>query len=323
MTSSNANVDSSLGRTCSDLSSSQLSCSLDCSSFLNWSEDADDTVEEKAVVFGSLVATLKLQPALDEYLETKAVKFLKSVDAKDSESADAFLGNLASISGDSSPDFVQSILVLLSTPSQVIATATMEMLSELFEWCSATVHFPLVKSDLIPQLISLLNPLSLSFAEAVDIHTYLISIISYSIWLATPLGLKQLETEDDDEDQAVHEMVLKQVLLPSEKDICHLCVNRFSILDGVQSERFLKLLARLLQISPVYQPTMDFVLHMPIFLTVPRSLTFFENEPAIWGFLFHMNNAQRKWNEERGVVNQMVKKVHRMLRMEGIDDGFC
>ncbi|KAK2955190.1 hypothetical protein BLNAU_9919 [Blattamonas nauphoetae] len=197
----------------------------------------------------------------------------------------------------------------------------MEMLASLILWCSAKLRLALVKADLIPHLIVTLHPLSLSFADAVDIHINVMKIIWNSLWLATPFGLNELEVKDGHEQQAVRETVFKQVLVPSETYICHLCANRFSIVDGKQSFRFLALLARLLEICPNYQPTMNFILHMPVVLTTPSCLTFFENDRSIFWFLDGMVDIQRKWNETMGEVRQTSKEVHRMLRMEGMDDA--
>ncbi|KAK2953069.1 hypothetical protein BLNAU_12058 [Blattamonas nauphoetae] len=293
---------------------------MDCSPFLNWSQDQPQSEHDKAVIFRSLIATVKLQPTPDNSLEAKAVKFLKSVAIQNRESTDAFLRSLASNSAESLTNFVQSIMVLVSSPNQTIATAAMEMLKTLIFGCSAEVRFPLVKADLIPQLIITLNPQSLSFTEPVDIHTYLLRIIWNSIWLATPFGLEQLAIEDVYELQTVHETVLKQVIVPSEKYIWHLCVNRFSIIDGDQSKELMDLLSHLLRICPSYQPTMEFVLHMPVVLTIPSCLTFFENDSSIFWFLIGMSTSQDEWNKKRGEVRQLWKTVIRMLRMEGIED---
>ncbi|KAK2950675.1 hypothetical protein BLNAU_14346 [Blattamonas nauphoetae] len=119
-------------------------------------------------------------------------------------------------------------------------------------------------ADLIPQLINTLNPLSLSFVTAENIHMCLIYCITCFLWLATPPGLEDLGIEDHDGQLAVHETVLKQVLIPSEEYIWHLCLNRLSIVDGLLSMRFMSLLAQLLRISSYYQPTMDFVLRIPL-----------------------------------------------------------
>ncbi|KAK2953918.1 hypothetical protein BLNAU_11178 [Blattamonas nauphoetae] len=320
MTAIDNKPDASSSTARSDMSSSQLPFSMDCSAFLNWREDADETIQEKAIVFQSLVATMMFQPAFDVSLEAKAAQFLESVRPEGRNSADAFLGTLASNSDKSSPDFVQSILVLISSASQAITTASIKMLDSLFDWCSAKFNLTLVNADLIPQLIDTLHPLSLSFTEAVDIHICLMNSINHSLWLATTDGLSKLETEDDDEDQAVYETVLQQVLVPSEMYIWHLCANSFSMIDEDQSMRFLKLLARLLQVSPVYQPIMDFVLDMPVVLAISSCLTFFEDEHSIWDFLNCMTKAQRDWNETEGEERQLWKTVLRMLRMEGFED---
>ncbi|KAK2960911.1 hypothetical protein BLNAU_3998 [Blattamonas nauphoetae] len=265
-------------------------------------------------------ATMKLQPLFDDTREAKAVRFLTSVQEMSQSSARAFLGSFASAPDDSSTDFVESIVVLVSTPNQAIANATMKMLETFFVRCSTNDRLSLVKADLIPRLISTLNPQSLSFLEAVDIHTNLMKTISWSVCLSTPNALRQLRIENDNEQQAVLEMILKQVLAPSETYICHLCVNRFSIMDRDQSQWFLILLSRLLEIFPYYRPTQEFILHMPVVLTIPSCLTFFENDSSIMSFLFRLNTVQREWNNRRGNLRQMWQKVQRLLKVEGFED---
>ncbi|KAK2943236.1 hypothetical protein BLNAU_21862 [Blattamonas nauphoetae] len=196
----------------------------------------------------------------------------------------------------------------------------MEILEKVILKSSPKVRLSLVKADLIPQLIPSLNPLSLSFAEAVDIHTSLVAAINNTVWSTSPDGIEEIGIRDGREEQAVQEIVLKQILIPSEKYICHLCMNRFSIIDGDQSGFFLTLLVQLLEISPAYQPTMEFVLNMPVVLTIPSCLTFFQSDESIWYFLIIMFNVQQKWNDRRGNLRQTGTNVLRMLRMEGIDD---
>ncbi|KAK2952940.1 hypothetical protein BLNAU_12116 [Blattamonas nauphoetae] len=218
-----------------------------------------------------------LQPVLDASLEAKAVKFLYFVTPESTRSAHAFLGSLASPSDHSLTNFIQCIVVLFSSASKRIITATMEILENLFSYGSAEVQYTLVQADLIPQLISTFNPQSITFAETVEIHIYLLKIIWFSLWVSTQDGFTQLGIEDDDEQQAIHETVLKQVLVPSEKYICHLCANRYSIVNGEQSRDFVTFLARLLRICPSYQRTVDFVLHMAsrsIFATLSITSTF-------------------------------------------------
>ncbi|KAK2952988.1 hypothetical protein BLNAU_11977 [Blattamonas nauphoetae] len=294
--------------------------SPDCSSFLNWDEEKLGSEAEKTEIFQSLIATVKYQPDLDVSLEAKAVKFLESLDPKTRLSANSFLIGLGTTTANSSRIFVESITVLLSSTSRVIATAAMEMLQNLIFRCSMKVHFALIKDDLFPQLMTTLNLQSLSFTDAVDIHNCLTYIIFNSVNLSTPNVLDLLRIEGGVEQQAVCKTVLTQVVAPSEKYIWHLCVKRFSIIERVLSLNFLRLLAQLLEICPYYQPTMEFVLHTPVFLSIPSYLTFFENDEAIWTFLILMKNIQLEWNKQGGAVRQMWKTMRRMLRMEGFED---
>ncbi|KAK2950348.1 hypothetical protein BLNAU_14683 [Blattamonas nauphoetae] len=292
----------------------------DCFAFLNWDEEDLGSVDEKSLVFRSLVATVKLQPALDVSLEAKAVRFLHFVDTDDEETADAFLFSFGRTTDESLTNFIQSIVTLISSASQDITVAAMKMLNILFCYCSNKVRLALVKTNLIPQLINTLNPLSLSVVEAEDVQIYLIHIISYSFWNATPNYLFIVGITDLNEQQAVQETVLKQVIVPSENYICHFCVNRFSIIDGALSQSFLKLLAHLLHISPYHPPVMDFILHMPVVPTIPSCISFFDRDESIWNCLSDMIDVQREWDKKDRDAQQMRKTVHRMLRMEGIED---
>ncbi|KAK2952991.1 putative Tubulin gamma chain [Blattamonas nauphoetae] len=302
----------------SKTSSSTDSSSPDCSSFLNWNGKKLGSKAEKTVVFRSLVATVKFQHDLDVSLEAKAVKFLKSVDPKTRLSANDFLIGLGTTTANSSRIFVQSIAVLLSSPNQSITIAAMKMLVNLIWLCTPKVLLALVEADLIPQLIITLTPQSLAFEEAEDIHINLMESIRLSLWLVTPNDLRRLGIADGNEQQAVRKTILKQVVVPSEMYISHLCVNLFSIVYDAQSKYFLELL----ETSPYYQPTMNFVLHMPVILTIPSCLTFFESDNSICSFLRSMIDAQREWNKQREEVRKKGKTVHRMLRMEGFEDVF-
>ncbi|KAK2957564.1 hypothetical protein BLNAU_7463 [Blattamonas nauphoetae] len=292
----------------------------DSSAFLNWGEESLESEPEKAVVFRSLVAAVKLQPALDASLQAKAVKFLKCVDPQNTESAEDFLNSLGRTTDESSTIFVQSIVLLLSSPNRAIATTAMQILESISVTCSRNSRLGLIKADLLPHLIASLNPLSQYFAEAVDIHMNVMKTITNSLWLATPFGLRQFGIEDENEQQTVQETVLQQVLIPSEGYICHLCDNRYSIIDGDQFGYFLSLLTQLLGISPSHQPTKELVLNMPVFLTIPSCLAFFEHDRSIFSFLYFLVDAQREWNNQRGEVRQLGKTMLRMLRMEGFED---
>ncbi|KAK2948501.1 hypothetical protein BLNAU_16570 [Blattamonas nauphoetae] len=87
-----------------------------------------------------------------------------------------------------------------------------------------------------------------------------------------------------------------------------------------QNKQFLEFLARLLRICPFYQPTVEIVLNMSVFLAIPSCLAFIEEESSIWDFLFELYTFPQERNRIGGEQQQMRKTVHRMLRMEGIED---
>ncbi|KAK2952732.1 hypothetical protein BLNAU_12381 [Blattamonas nauphoetae] len=287
---------------------------------MNWQCNRNESAHEKVVVFRSLVATLTLNPAVDGSLKTKVVKFLKSMNPKNRKAADALICSFASFSDQSLTNFVQSIVVLISSPSRAIIKSAMQMLTSLVFRCSSAFHLLIVITALIPQLIITLNPQSLSFAKAEDIHRNLMKTITDSLWLISADGEAKLKIKTDSERQAVHETVLQKVVAPSTQYICHLCVNRYSIIDRVLSAYFLVLLVQFTQISPYYRPAMDFVLNMPVVLTIPSCLTFFEDDDTICNFLYAMVDAHRDWDETGGKERMLWNEMLRMLRMEGFED---
>ncbi|KAK2960209.1 putative CBL-interacting protein kinase 3 [Blattamonas nauphoetae] len=97
-----------------------------------------------------------------------------------------FLNSFASASDEPSKNFVQSIVVLISSPSQAITAAAMKLLKSLSIWCSAKDLLSLVKATLIPQVITTLNPQSLPWTEGKNMHINLMTLIRNSTCLATP-----------------------------------------------------------------------------------------------------------------------------------------
>ncbi|KAK2946435.1 hypothetical protein BLNAU_18686 [Blattamonas nauphoetae] len=111
-------------------SSTESPCS-DCSPFLNWRPGPRESPHIQAAVFRSLVATVKLQPTLDDSLEATALYFLETVIPKNQTSADAFLTNFGQTTDESLTNFVQCFGMLVSSASQTIPAAAMKMLGTL------------------------------------------------------------------------------------------------------------------------------------------------------------------------------------------------
>ncbi|KAK2959681.1 hypothetical protein BLNAU_5458 [Blattamonas nauphoetae] len=210
--------------------------------------------------------------------------------------------------------------MLASSPNRAVTTAAMKMVKTLIRSCSTNVVLTLVRANLIPKLILALNPPSLSFTQAVDIHINLMATMSQSVWLATPDGLAELGIQDRNERHTVHETVLQQVLAPSEEYIHHLCLNRYSIVNGEQSTRFMAILAKLPMFLQSHQPAMNFIIQKAVVLTIPSCMTFFEVDEPNWRFFAFLIGLLEEWNEQGGDVRRSGTKMFRSFRMEGIED---
>ncbi|KAK2950294.1 hypothetical protein BLNAU_14786 [Blattamonas nauphoetae] len=240
---------------------------------------------------------------------------------RDSDLVDRYVIDLIPSSLDESvKEFLNSIVVPLASTNQPILNASVYRLTDLFGHCSASLLLKLVRADLIPKLVSSLNPSTISFAEAQKIHIPLINFFDSAQWFACHEGLVNVNITDPKEKQAVYETVLKQVLVPFEEYLRHLCANHHSFVDGILSYDFLNLLSRFYHISPSYPPTMDYVASLPISHTVTSCCTIFEDEASIWRFLARMAYFQRAWNEEGGTVRRSGTEHFCSLRKEGFGD---
>ncbi|KAK2946409.1 hypothetical protein BLNAU_18660 [Blattamonas nauphoetae] len=139
--------------------------SANCSPFLNWDGETLTSEHKQGVLFQSLVATIKSQPALNDSLGAKAVQFLESMTQICRWSPTAFLSDLWLTTDEDLRDFVQSVVVLISSPSQVLTTTAMKMVGKVIITSSAQVRLAFVKAGLIPQIVITHNPLSISFQK--------------------------------------------------------------------------------------------------------------------------------------------------------------
>ncbi|KAK2956510.1 hypothetical protein BLNAU_8564 [Blattamonas nauphoetae] len=196
----------------------------------------------------------------------------------------------------------------------------MEMLNHLFCRCTPQFRLKLIEAQLIPQIIISLKPQSPVVRETVLINASLLHIIASSLDLATQEGLTLLKIEPNHGLQTVFQTVHSQVLVPSKSYIHHLYQRRFSITDTDLLSNFLNLISRLLQISPYYQRTMDFVLNMPIILTIPSCLTFFDDDADMMFRFEFIDDTRCKWNKQAESIRRSETILIRSLRMEGFDD---
>ncbi|KAK2959479.1 hypothetical protein BLNAU_5528 [Blattamonas nauphoetae] len=206
----------------------------------------------------------------------KAVTLLERIQYSNPLEADQFILGLVPSSPDESvKEFVKSIIALISVHRQGLIITTLKLLTCFIGNCPITIRLMLIEADLIPHLLTSLTPLSLSIADHIDVHTNLLTILNYSIWLSTVDGLDSLKIRNSHEQQTLHETVLKQVIVPSEGYIRHLCVNRHSLVNEFHSLQFMRLLGRLVLLCPNYDPTLDFVMKLPVITAITSGMSFY------------------------------------------------
>ncbi|KAK2955223.1 hypothetical protein BLNAU_9775 [Blattamonas nauphoetae] len=178
----------------------------------------------------------------------------------------------------------------------------------------------LVTADLIPQLITSLDPLSLSFIEGKDIHLPLMGIFASMFKLAIPAELKDLDLDSPLGQQNINEIVLKHVLIPSEGFIRYFYANRYSIEDNINTYNILFMHYRLIKICANYQPIVDFVLALPVSLTFTSLMSFLEKDTTICQFLEGIVDAQKATIDIDDPSRQPYTSILRSLRMDGLED---
>ncbi|KAK2961992.1 hypothetical protein BLNAU_3048 [Blattamonas nauphoetae] len=217
-------------------------------------------------------------------------------------------------------EFSDSIVTLVSIHNHEIIKATLFMLNRFIGNCSHPLVLKLIRTDLIPHIFTSLNPLSLSFADNKEIHDSLIRTLFSLLRHSFPNPLIGQRLAQSSEQQAIVDTVLIRVLIPSEGYIHHVCVNRHSMNDPDHSFELMTLLGRLFRISAYNQPAMDFVLKLPVFLSITSAITLCDHDMSVWHFLFETRRTQEEWNKKGRNVRQYARIVLRCMRMEGFED---
>ncbi|KAK2945995.1 hypothetical protein BLNAU_19071 [Blattamonas nauphoetae] len=288
--------------------------------FQNWDGKPIQSTSEKSVVYHSLVSLIQPDYVFTDDFVKKAVLLLEQLRFSNAKETNNFICPALESTDQNLMEFMQSFMILLSCANHSLITATIKMLDSLLLNISTRMHLRLVNADLITHILTSLNPLSLSIADAQDIHSSIISIIILTLWLSNPYVLITLDIKDSSEQQAIHETILNRVLVPAEAYIRYLCTNYSFIADGASSERFPYLLTRPLDISQLYQPTLTFVLDLPITLTIPSFISVLEDNITTLRFFFEFKRIVKDWNKGDGKHSQKGQIIIRSLQTEGLED---
>ncbi|KAK2955024.1 hypothetical protein BLNAU_9955 [Blattamonas nauphoetae] len=289
-------------------------------SFLDWNGIPFMSTPTQSSVYRSLVQMVTDNHHFDDDLTNKAVLFLYEFRNAREEPGDSFFDLDKYASHETVKDFVHSVGMLLSAPNQRIVEATMEFLHRMIIIRSKHFLLKLVKADLIPHLLASLNPVSLSFEYAEDVHIHLVSIIGLALLLLHPNDSKQIDVINATDKHNLQETILARVLLPPASYIRHLCANRHLFINGNRSVHLLNFLTRLISLCPYSTPSMRILQSLPVFFTIPSTSAELDMDRALCWILDALVDAQRDWNNDSGDVRKSGRTACRSLVLEGFED---
>ncbi|KAK2959826.1 hypothetical protein BLNAU_5315 [Blattamonas nauphoetae] len=268
--------------------------------FLIFDVNSKLSFEDQSTIYDSLVALAKAGYPFDTALQDKAVRFLKSLSPEwdEPDYAAKLVSDLVSSSAGSHTGFVESIVILLSSPHSTIVGAAISFLRQTFEYSSPVIRCPLVESDLVTTVLTTVQPHTLSISGNEEIFGELLGIIDRFVDLATPLSLEQLGKITTVDQYNHREMIFQNVVLPSSHFMTFLISNRYILAEDL-FRSFMSLLSILIRICPYHHPTLEFVLASPIVMAFSRCLSFIEDDHRLWVFLGDLNFSLNDLKKQR------------------------
>ncbi|KAK2958396.1 hypothetical protein BLNAU_6666 [Blattamonas nauphoetae] len=173
--------------------------------------------------------------------------------------------------------------------------------------------------DFISKILATVQPHTQPISGNETILCGISTIIVKFLYLATLYSLRKLNITDDVEKYNHRETIFLKVVIPSSPFVTLLIPDRY-ILNERLSESFMDLLAKLLQIGPSHQPTLEFVLASPIVIVFSTHLSFVEKMNNLLNAIRTINISLKEWNAEGPEVIKSGKRMMQALFSEGFDD---
>ncbi|KAK2948267.1 hypothetical protein BLNAU_16803 [Blattamonas nauphoetae] len=290
------------------------------SSFQTWTGNQIDTNTNKSVIFQSLIEMIKTHPQFNESLEEDIVAFLTRITPTNRAESDEVLNCLAPSADGSLASFVESITFLVSSSSKAIVKTSVRLLEELCMRCSLTIRRQLIQDGILQKIMAVIDSDALFSQDFGETPLFLSLIIRSFLRLGTLRGMERGQVVSQNEQQELHDLILRQVIIPSEGFLRFLYHVHPSVVDGDRSFIFLGNLTRFIQICPYYDLTITHILGLPVILTITSSLTIIVTDSSIWTFLDDLNECIWEWNSERRKTRSNVRLLFRSFVAEGFDD---
>ncbi|KAK2955456.1 hypothetical protein BLNAU_9503 [Blattamonas nauphoetae] len=226
----------------SDTSESPSTVKPEEEPFLDFDPKTELSFEDLSKIYNSLVALVKAGYPFDKALQDKAVQFLESLDPTwDKDLKEKLALKLVPTSDGSPSGFIASIVTLLSSPHSTVVTSALSFLFNVTVLSSPAIQCPLVDSDLISNVLAILQPHTLQMSGNEDIFGELFRIVGYCGDLASPSSLSNFGITAAVDKSNYREMIFRKVVLPSSQFVTFLISNRY-ILNGDLLKSFMMLL---------------------------------------------------------------------------------
>ncbi|KAK2946225.1 hypothetical protein BLNAU_18827 [Blattamonas nauphoetae] len=276
---------------------------------------------EKSAIYNSLVALVKAEYQFGETLQDRAARFLQNIEPMwfQATYADQLVTELVPSSDGSPSGFIESIVTLLSSPHSTVIGAALSFINKTLYFLSKEIRYRLAESDLITNVLAIVQPHKLPISGNETIIVSLLAIIFNFFNLATSPSVRNFSTTAAIDAFNHYEMIFQNVVIPSSQFLTFLISNRV-IISGELLNSFMLLLFTLLRFCPYHRPTLEFVLASPIVLAFSSGLRFVENDDALWNILFTFDQSLLEWKTEGPEVAQSGKRMRQALFSEGFDD---
>ncbi|KAK2961659.1 hypothetical protein BLNAU_3457 [Blattamonas nauphoetae] len=288
-------------------------------SFLKFDPNSELSFEDKSAVYRSLVALVKAEYPFDNALQDRTVQFLKSLEPMwDAPLAEKLITDLIPSSPGSPSGFIDSIVILLSSPHSTIVATAFSYLCKITDSTSIEGQSRLVKSDIVSKAFTTIQPHTLSIAGNEEIFDNLIGIIGNCVKLAFPFFLEELGITEAVDQFNHREMIFQKVVIPSSQFVTFLISNRYT-LSGDLFTSVVSHLHAIIDIGPFHCPTLEFVLASPIVMALSSCLSIVEDNGCLWNFLTKIHDSLDDWRREGTEVIQSGKQMTQALISEAME----
>ncbi|KAK2960009.1 hypothetical protein BLNAU_4892 [Blattamonas nauphoetae] len=289
--------------------------------FLNYDLNSKLSFEDKSAIYCSLVALVKAGYTFDNALQNKAARFLISLEPKwDPDHPAKLISELVPSTAGSPSGFIDSISTLLSSPHSTLIGATFSFIRSTTLESTPTIRCQLVESDLITNVLAIIQPHTLPISGNDRIFDHIYYLIIVYLNLASPGSLSELGITDAVDAYNHREMIFQKVVLPSSLFVTFLISNRNIVFERFPIS-FFNLLSIILLICPFHRPTLEFVLASPIVMTFSSCLLLIEDSRHLWNILKFFNISLQLWKADGAEVTQSTQRMIQALFLEGIEDA--